>query len=110
MNYSWDIISLATKDQTNSNGDLLENAVVKVQWKRVGTNDDGLSHSWMSYTTLSAEDVAADSFINFFDLTEETVKQWIVDSIRPVDLEIIDQKIVEKFDRKSIITRNPPWS
>lgn len=109
MNYHWEIVNLATKDQTNSEGNLLENAVVNVQWKRVGTNSEGQSYSWLSQTTLSAESVPLGNFVSFFDLTEEIVIQWLENSIRTEDLEIIDQKLIEKFERKSRITRNPPW-
>ena len=39
MNYTWEILKLGTLDQTNSDGDVLADAIISIKWKKIATND-----------------------------------------------------------------------
>ena len=110
MNYSWQILKFSTRDQTNSEGVVLPNAVVKIKWKRSGTDADGNTASVLGYTTLTAENVGADSFVQFESLTEEMVVGWIESVITDAKMIEFNDKIQDKINAKSTTDRAVPWS
>ena len=110
MNYSWQILKFSTRDQTNSEGAVLPNAVVKIKWKRKGVDVDGNSAFVLGYTTLSAEEVSESSFIGFESLTEETVVGWLESVISPEKLAAFNDKIQNKINDRSSTDRAVPWS
>lgn len=110
MNYSWQILKFSTRDQTNSEGVVLSNAVVKIKWKKSGTDVDGKTASVLGYTTLTAESVAADSFVQFDSLTEEMVVGWLESTISADKMKEFNDKIQEKIDRAATTDRAVPWS
>ena len=110
MNYSWQIVKLSTRDQTNSSGVLLPNAVVQIKWKRFGVDEDGNSAYVLGYTNLTASDVPENSFVQFESLTEETVINWLESAISPQKLEEFNDKIQDKIYQLSTIDRELPWT
>jgi hypothetical protein len=110
MNFSWEIVSMATKDETNTDGVVLQNSVVQIQWKRIGTDVDGVSHNFLGNSFMTAENVAESDFIPFFNLTEENVVSWLETKLGNGELEKIDQIITKRVEKKNSIVRTPPWS
>ena len=110
MTYSWQVLKLDTRAQTNADGVSLADAVIVIQWSRVGTDSDGNSAKIVGYTKLSAENTAAGSFTAFADLTEEQVVGWL-DTLNSAELiASYDAKIEEKRQRGITTSRDIPWS
>lgn len=110
MNFTWEIVSMETKDQTNSDGVTLQNAVVRTVWKRIGTDTDGVTHNFLGNTWFTAEEVEEGDFVNFFDLTQETVVGWLENKLTAGEIAKIDDIIIRRVDKKNSIVRTPPWS
>jgi len=110
MNYSWQIAKLSTRDQTNNDGVVLSNAVVKIKWKRTGIDSDGNSATILGYTILTAEDVLEGEFVGFESLTEEIVVGWLDSGITQEQLTRYNNKILEKINKSSTTERSVPWS
>lgn len=109
MNFSWEIVNMETKDQTNVNGEVLQNSVVRVTWKRIGTDSEGVTHNFLGTTFFTAENVESENFIPFFNLTEQTVVTWIEEKITAREISKIDDIITNRIEKKNTIVRNPPW-
>lgn len=110
ITYVWEIVSLETKDETNINGDVLQNSVVRVTWKRNGTDTDGVSHSFLGNSWFTSENTSVGDFVNYFDLTEESVITWLTNKIGSHEVQKIDDIIARRIDKKNSIVRTPPWS
>lgn len=109
MDYSWQIVKFDTRDQTNSDGINLANAVVRVKWKRTGIDADGNTGRIVGYTNLSAENVPEASFVAFESLTEETVVGWIESTLSSEKLSEYNNKIQDKINKKFTTERAVPW-
>lgn len=101
---------METKDQTNSDGVVLQNAVVKVVWRRIGTDTGGVTHNFVGTTFFTAENTAEADFVGFFDLTETTVVGWLTDFLGAGEIAKIDDIIDRRIEKKNTIVRTPPWS
>ena len=110
MNYEWIITNLDTRDETNNEGSTLQNAVVRVTWKKIGTDDSGNSATYLGKTELSADDVSAESFVGFAYLTEEVVLGWVQNSITDSEMNKIDGVIEKRISKNQTVKRNPPWA
>ena len=74
--WNWEVTSIRRRDQVNSEGATLSNAIVQTYWKLTGTKD-GETGEFSGATPLDASMVPAGSFVAFEDLTEDTVLGWI---------------------------------
>lgn len=113
MTYTWEITSLKTQNQTNADGDALENAVVQTYWKCIGTDENGATGSFSGATPFTAENTPADSFVAFADLTEETVLGWIQAVVTGGYEEHITNQIRQQIAESSIqevAEADLPWS
>lgn len=110
MNFTWEIVSMSTKDETNTDGVILQNSVVSVQWKRIGTDTDGTSHNFLSSSYFSAENTAESDFVPFFSLTETDVIGWLEEKLGNGELQKIDDIITKRVEKKNSIVRTPPWA
>ena len=111
FSYTTTVTNLKVKDQVNSEGDTLTNAVVQTYWKRKGTDADGNTGSFSGATPFTAENVASGSFVAFEDLAENTVVGWINAVIEgdPEYKAHIDGVIQAEIDNNNITDMNPPW-
>lgn len=109
MNYAWKILKLGLQDQLNHEGQLLENAVVSVKWRRTGVDTDGVSASYVGNTTFSAANVTAADFTNLNDLTNEQVISWLEEAIGLNELNRINAQIDKKVERNRVRSIKPAW-
>lgn len=79
--YTWEVTGLKVRDQVNSDGDTLTDAVVQTYWKLEGIDANGHTGIHSGATPFTAESVPAGEFVSFADLTEETVLGWIQDFV-----------------------------
>jgi hypothetical protein len=77
ISYSWNLMTLEKEDITNSEEVLLENAICKIEFNIVGTDEDGISHSYPSTAIVTAATVSEQDYIVFEELTEEIVVGWV---------------------------------
>jgi hypothetical protein len=110
MQYSWQVLKFSTRDQTNADGTILPNAVVRIKWKRFGIDSDGNSAYILGYTNLTAEHMSEESFAPFESLTEEMVISWLESAISTEKMNEFNDKIQEKINKRSTTIREVPWS
>lgn len=111
MNYSWKIQEMFKMDQTNQDGVVLQDAVVRVSWSKIGTNDDGVQASYLGKSQFTAENILASEFVNFESLTEEQVIEWVKGSTSAADETMINKVIQEKIDNSTATKASTlPWS
>lgn len=72
MTYTWDC---KTVDTYPSQGDL-NDVVYNVHWRMIAEKD-GVSATIIGTQSLTVEDVDAEDFIEFEDLTHEQVIEWV---------------------------------
>lgn len=72
INYTWKITSL----KKSNSGDL-SNVIIGTRWECIGTDDDGVSGTFVGATPFSVNSVTLDNFIEYSSLTEDTVLDWI---------------------------------
>ena len=109
MSYSWKILNLSTKDETNADGVVLESAVVKVRWQKTLTTDEGIKVSTMGNDTFSAENIAESDFIAFDDLVETDVIAWIEASHSEKRTQVINDSLARKVAARDVTPRSVPW-
>jgi hypothetical protein len=112
--YEWKVTSLKVRDQVNSEGATLPNAVVQTFWEVTGTNEDGDSGMFSGATPFSAENVPEGSFKAFADLVEADVLGWIQNVVnndasykKHIDGEI--QKKIDIENESEIDESGLPW-
>jgi hypothetical protein len=109
MTYTWQIVKFDTKDQINSEGVTLSDSVVKVKWRRVGTNSDNATASVVGYTTLSAATTTESDFAAFDTLTKETVIGWLESTMSADLIASYDATISSKLSNKGVTEKARPW-
>lgn len=77
LTLAYSVTSLKVKDEVNSDGVTLSNAVCQTYWKCVGTDSDGNTGEFQGATPFSAATVSEGSFTAFADLAEADVIGWI---------------------------------
>lgn len=103
------MVGIYTANQVNTDGEALNDAVVRVDWKKTCINEDGVEASYLGKSELSAETVSSADFIDFETLTEDRVKGWVIDSLDDRTLESIDKTIQRSFTKRGIQKRELPW-
>lgn len=102
-------MNLGTTDEVNSDGDLLTNSVVEVRWKKIATDTDGSSATYLGKTKLTAVDVSSADFINYNSITEAKVLEWVKNSLGPADINIIDKTLEKKIQAGRVRKQTPNW-
>lgn len=105
MDYTWDIIEYSTRDQVNSDGVTLSNAVVKVRWKKTGTTLGGVSANYIGLSHLTAENTAEGDFVSVDDITKATLINWVKASISETEETIINNVLQKKVDAQAETVR-----
>lgn len=115
--YTWKITSLKVKDQVNSEGATLTDAVVQTYWQVEGTDGDGNKGTFSGATPFTAENVPAGTFKPFADLTEEVVCGWVQNVVNgdPGYKAHIDEQIQKQIDEANNVVREVqeaglPWA
>jgi len=73
----YSVTGVKVKDEVNSEGTTLSNAVCQTYWKVVGTDSDGNVGDFTGATPFTAASVSAANFTDFVDLQEANVVGWI---------------------------------
>ena len=76
MEYTWKIKGLV-KQNTND----LDNIIIGTRWEVVGTNEDGITGTFVGATPLELDSVDPNNFTPFDELTEAQVLGWIQNKV-----------------------------
>jgi hypothetical protein len=109
VNYTWHISKLGLKDQINQEGQLLEDAIVYVHWKKIAEDTNGTKVSYVGETELSASNVSSDSFINLNLVSKEDVISWVENSLSKRDKENIEKILLKKIEKSKLRKYTPSW-
>lgn len=114
LTYRWEVTGLQVRNQTNSEGAELTDAVVQTYWMQYGTDDNGNEGTFSGATPFTAVDVPAGEFTSFADLTEATVLTWIQDHVvaNPGYQDHIDEQIIRAIERVTHVQSDKamPWA
>lgn len=112
LTLEYSVTNLKVKDQVNSEGATLQNAVVQTYWKVVGTDADGNVGEFVGATPFSAANVPEASFKPFAELQEADVIAWIkavVDADAGYKAHI-EEQIQRKIDQELTSEAKMPWA
>lgn len=112
LTLSYSVTSLKVKDEVNSAGETLTNAVCQTYWKVVGTDANGATGEFSGATPFSAASVNLESFVDFADLQEADVISWItavVDGDPSYKAHIVG-RIQAQIDADKVRETAMPWA
>lgn len=109
MNYTWRITKLGLRDELNGDNVLLENAIVRVQWKKIAEDTDGIAASYLGNTDLDASSIAVADFTSLNDVTKDQVIEWVQASLSTAQMARIDKQLNDKVERNRLRTIRPNW-
>lgn len=109
MKYIWQIVRLGLQDELNQEGALLENSIVRVKWKKIAEDTDGVRASYVGETKLSAANVAQSDFIAVNEVAQADVVKWVQDSINTKEMARIDKLLSDKIERNRVREIKPNW-
>lgn len=109
MDYQWRVVRLGLKDELSADGVLLEKSIVDVRWKKIATDTDGTTASYVGQTTLSAANDPAANFINYADVKEADVISWVQAALSDSDINMINNILNKKIEKNRIVTQKPNW-
>jgi hypothetical protein len=109
MTYTWKIVGLTRKNEPDH-----PNTVVNVRWQKIGT-DSANNVGYFEGATPFVLDPAANNFIAYEDLTEETLLSWVKPKVVNDYEEHVNERIefmIEDELRQTgeIDESNLPWS
>lgn len=91
ITYTWKITNyknLSIKDKK---------VVVQVYWTKTGTNENGISASFMGITPLTKVDF--NNFVEYEDLNHDIVLNWVIQE-NEKNNDAINNKILEEIQKK----------
>lgn len=110
LTLSWEVTGVKTKNEINTDGDTLSDAVVQTYWKCTGTDADGNEGSFSGATPFTAIGIPESEFVAFDSLTEETVLGWIKNTVVGGYLEHVQEQIQKQIDSSTIQEPSLPWA
>lgn len=109
INYTWKITGLRRINSSD-----IKNIVVHACWQKIGTDSDGNMGVFIGSSSFNSSNIDVDEFIEYKDLTENTVLEWIKEHVaNNYGMGSIDQQIEKLINEKInpvIETNNEfPW-
>ena len=111
MTYTWKMKEIKVKDETNSDGKVLKDAVVQTLWTKTGKDADGNEGVFSGATPLTAANVSEGDFKALNTPTEEQVLTWIKALVEPDATYVahINERISKDIEDKKITQKAMPW-
>tara|TARA_R110000823_G_scaffold224387_6_gene352417 strand:+ start:312 stop:701 length:390 start_codon:yes stop_codon:yes gene_type:complete len=108
----YSVTGVKVKDEVNSEGTTLSNAVCQTYWKVVGTDSNGNTGDFTGATPFTAASVAAANFTDFADLQEANVVGWIQAVVDgdPSYKAHIESQIQKIIDVDTVTEPTLPWA
>jgi hypothetical protein len=110
ITYTWKIIGLEKQNYNN-----LEDIVVRLNWVKTGTNEDGVSGSFYSGTVFEVDTVNPQAFISYENLTEEKALEWVQTMVygqaeNYVNGEIFKKIVSQIYPVTKVNENDLPWN
>ena len=110
LTYTWEVTSIKTKDEINSDKATNKDAVIQTRWKKVGTDSNGNKGEFQGATPLTSVNTSASDFKALADLKESDVLGWIQAQVIG-DYEVhVDAQIQKQINDKAIKDTDLPWA
>ena len=110
MTYTWEVTSIQTKDETNTDNATNVDAVIQTRWKKIGTDSNGNKGEFVGATPLTSVNTSASDFKSLADLKESDVLGWIKSKVTG-DYEVhVNAQIQKQIDELAIKNPDMPWS
>jgi len=108
MQYNWRIKEIIKKDFEDK-----KDVIFKIFWEKIGTDEEGNVGKVQGSILFNIEKVDYNGFIEYENLTEELVLNWILLTISESYDKRLNKKILNRIEQ----TKNPstkvsefPWS
>lgn len=111
ITYTWELTSLKKKNVGN-----LTDFVAQTYWKKIGTDENGVTGEFSGATPFTPEaDADPATFISFEDLTEAQVLGWIQEIVVGDYEKHVNEQIAKQIDTKKNLETEVgsgkfPWS
>ena len=115
LTYEWKLTGLKKQ-----NTDTLSDVIVGTRWKVTATDEDGNSGVFNGATPFEVQDLNGDGFVDYRDLTEELVLDWVKEYVsgsnpRTNYMNHINQQIQKQIDHVKyanleVSEADMPWS
>jgi hypothetical protein len=109
MTYTWEVTSIQTKDETNTDKATNKDAVIQTRWKKVGTDSNGNKGEFAGATPLTSVNTSASDFKALADLKEEDVLGWIKAQVTGDYETHVNAQIQKQIDDMAIKETDLPW-
>jgi hypothetical protein len=114
LTLAYSVTGIKVKDEVNTDGDTLSNAVCQTYWKVVGTDtvDDTKVGEFSGATPFTAASVSLVNFTDFASLTEDAVIGWITAVVEadPGYKSHIEAQIQKEIDATQVVEATMPWA
>jgi hypothetical protein len=100
--YVWKVIEIGTKNAVNNDNEVLNDAIVEVTWKKIGTDINGNFAAYVGTTDLDPTSTTAAAFVALDDVTSSMIVDWLESTISTKEMGIIDDKIAKKIEKQQI--------
>lgn len=89
-----------------------DGAILKVSWTKTATNQDNVSVEFNAWTDFASVTAIDNEFIQFSQLTEETILNWIKASPVYEDCNsVLEQRIIQAANPVEVLGDNQfPWT
>jgi hypothetical protein len=115
LTYEWKLTGLRKQ-----NTDTFTDVVVGTHWTVTATDEQGNTGTFTGATPFKPQDLNADGFIDYKDLTEELVLDWVKNTVAGNNVatnywahiyeRIMEQINSKKYNRLDVSTNDLPWS
>jgi len=106
LTLTWSITGLKTKTEQD-----FQDVVVQTYWKVTGVDENGVSGSFTGAVPLKSSVITPEEFVQFENLTEQQVIEWVKSSISPSAIDHITLQIQKNIDStiSPIVDKKLPW-
>jgi len=115
LTYEWKLTGLRKQ-----NTDTFNDVVVGTHWTVTATDEQGNTGIFTGATPFKVVDLNADGFVDYKDLTEELVLDWVKNTVAGnnsatnywahISERIMEQINSKKYNRLDVSSNDLPWS
>lgn len=110
VTYTWDITYIKKLDSANG----FINPVVKVGWKKTGTDENGLVGVFEGSIDFKLDSIDPATYVPFESLTKEMVLGWIQSRVVGGYELVVNEKIQQQIDKQKgtpveLLPGQLPW-
>jgi hypothetical protein len=107
MNYTWKILRLGTQDHTNNDGEILNDAIVYIKWKKIGTVADHDPVEYLGTTKLNVDALPAADFVHLDSVTEADIISWVQEELSVDTVAAINKTLQARLDKQQVSKFKP---